>query len=80
MESGKLDFDLESVPVRVTNVNFDGLGRTKGDFVASAVGEVFKAKSFGEVILPECQCFWCNLHTVYVDNNTMQRFNHCLPL
>lgn len=43
------DFDLEAVPVRVTNINFDGLGRTKGDYVGSAVSNVFQAKTFGEV-------------------------------
>ena len=44
-----ISFDLDKVPVRVSNVNFDGLGRTKGDFVAGAVSEVFQAKTFGEV-------------------------------
>ncbi|ODN05358.1 Sorting and assembly machinery component 50, partial [Orchesella cincta] len=42
--------DLEGVPVRVKNINFDGLGRTKGDFVAEAVKEIFLAKNFGDLL------------------------------
>ena len=51
MKSGKeeLTLDLNSVPVHVQNVRFDGLRRTKTDFVHSTVKDVFDAGNFGEV-------------------------------
>ncbi|CAL8100376.1 unnamed protein product [Orchesella dallaii] len=48
VEAGAVD--LEAVPVRVQNINFDGLGRTKGDFLANVVKDVFLAKTFGDLV------------------------------
>lgn len=45
------NIDLENVPVKVSTVNFDGLKRTKSDFVAEAISDIFQSKTFGEVCL-----------------------------
>lgn len=43
--------DLESVPVRVENVQINGLSRTKDDYISQSVQELFKATSFKDVRL-----------------------------
>jgi hypothetical protein len=44
-----VNIDLASVPVEVKNVHFDGIGRTKEDYLREATVNVFKAKNFGDV-------------------------------
>jgi hypothetical protein len=48
-EGGSVTLDLEAVPVSVKNVKLEGICRTKNDYVERAIGDVFSARSFGEV-------------------------------
>lgn len=45
------EFNLDSIPVRVNKVKFDGLSRTKTSFVDPTTENVYKAKTFGDASL-----------------------------
>lgn len=45
------NIDLEGFPARVDNINVSGLGRTYDDYITRAVRNIFKAKTFKDVLL-----------------------------
>lgn len=47
----KRNIDLSKFPARVDNVNIGGLQRTHDDYINRAVRNLFKAKTFNEVVL-----------------------------
>ena len=42
--------DVYVLQAKVQHINIDGLGRTKNDFVAARVKNIFKASNFEEVL------------------------------
>jgi len=45
-----ISVDLNVVPVKVKSVRFDGLSRTKTDYVQACTKKVLLAKNFGELL------------------------------